>query len=307
MESPASIALRGIGVASIRVERRLRSRLSIYPTVMKLDRLPSGSKASSPLKMLTQKGRDQVVRRLYGGGWNYEAPQPLLIENALRVWRAGSVLDVGANTGAYSILAAATCNNRPIFAFEPMPDVYQMMVDNFSLNECCKGVKVFMMAASSQSSSQTLFVPNRLNNAVHCSSTLSPGVLKDTISQSLTVKTVMVDDIVQEAVSVMKIDVEGFEESVLQGASNTIMRYRPIIFCEILTIHKGLGSIPCLMEKFHYVRASITKNAISLVNQHDCDPALWDYVLVHRNDIDLLKDLAERSGIEFFYRLESRT
>lgn len=46
-------------------------------------------------------------------------------------------------------------------------------------------------------------------------------------------------------ISLMKIDVEGFEMRVLQGARRTILRDRPLIVCEVIASHlERAGSTP---------------------------------------------------------------
>lgn len=57
--------------------------------------------------MHTLEGRDQVARALWSGGWDgFEPPLPSVVAATLRRW-PGMFLDVGANSGLYSLIAIA--------------------------------------------------------------------------------------------------------------------------------------------------------------------------------------------------------
>jgi len=79
-------------------------------------------------------GRDQVARQISAQGWRaYEAPLPTLIE----AWcsRLQAVfLDIGANTGFYSLLAA-TSGARHVHAFEPVTEIADVLKANVVLSE----------------------------------------------------------------------------------------------------------------------------------------------------------------------------
>ena len=99
----------------------------------------------------------------------------------------------------------------------------------------------------------------------------------------------------------MKIDVEGFELEVLQGIKNTLLSYKPFVFCEIW--HLPEQSDPTYDEKYRRADAickfldeidydifgfSGSDNAlvnIKVVNDFDVKQR-GDYILVHKNERD---------------------
>jgi FkbM family methyltransferase len=117
-------------------------------------------------------------------------------------------LDVGANIGSYTILAARVCGARTI-AFEPDPDAATALSRNIAINNVGVLVDVRQTALG----------------AVHgqIAFTLGLGAMNrvagphDTSVQKVPITTL--DDIPEaEATTLIKLDVEGFEEHVLSGA-----------------------------------------------------------------------------------------
>ena len=84
-------------------------------------------------------------------------PSPLVATVIENQTTAFSFIDVGANHGIFSLLAAANPHCEHIYAFEPNPAVFINLVKNTEIN----GAKVSCLCAaiSSQPGVETLFVP----------------------------------------------------------------------------------------------------------------------------------------------------
>ncbi|PSO76936.1 MAG: hypothetical protein BRC44_14965 [Cyanobacteria bacterium QS_4_48_99] len=52
-----------------------------------------------------------------------------------------SFLDIGANVGVYTLLAASKVRSGWIYSFEALPKNYQRMQENLKLNENVGGIK----------------------------------------------------------------------------------------------------------------------------------------------------------------------
>jgi FkbM family methyltransferase len=152
--------------------------------------------------------------------------------------RAATFVDVGANCGIYSILAPLWNPNLQVVAFEPVPAIFERLQRNVKLNHLETSVRCENSALSSQTGRAILFLP-----AAEALDLESTGTLVTESWQArrgapqLDVETVRFDD--YEAlhpmhVDLVKIDVEDFEASVLDGMRSTIMRDRPFIVCEVL-------------------------------------------------------------------------
>lgn len=137
-------------------------------------------------------------------------------------------LDVGANVGVYSILAAS--RGARVQAMEPVPATYEQLLDNVYLNRfhtliTPKNVGVGRQPGELQFSTRT-GPTNRV---------LAEG---ETTEDAVTVAVEPLDDLADEA-TMIKIDVEGFEAEVIRGANALFQKHT---LQAVLTELNGLGS-----------------------------------------------------------------
>jgi FkbM family methyltransferase len=127
-----------------------------------------------------------------------------------------SFIDVGANIGYHTLSAAAT--GAWVYAFEPVPRLRERLVGNLRLNGLEQRVVVSELALSNGRGAAAFYVASRLDDGSH---SLIPGVPAQSIEQ-ITVQTVRLDEHLQAGgalrPTLMKIDVEGAEALVLDGA-----------------------------------------------------------------------------------------
>lgn len=68
------------------------------------------------------------------------------------------ILDIGANIGAFSIFAAKMSKNSLIYAFEPMPQNYDLLVENIQVNNLEKNIFPFQLGIGAQKEKRKLFI-----------------------------------------------------------------------------------------------------------------------------------------------------
>ncbi len=139
------------------------------------------------------------------------------------------VLDVGANIGIYSVLAASKNNNVKVFAFEPADEAYNSLIGNLRLNNL-KNVKAEKFGVADYKREAIL---SRCDDDAYNSLGKPMREVKDEVSVSL----ISLDDYCREhklnKVDLIKIDTEGADYLVLKGAYNILSGAdSPIIFCE---------------------------------------------------------------------------
>lgn len=192
------------------------------------------------LHMAACGGRDQVVRELAQNGWlAYERPLPKLISILVSSQKC-SFLDIGANTGYYSLLAAVLGSDE-VRAYEPVPQICEVIKCNIihTFNTCSQPICIFPLALSNQDGEAQLFVPDGSHGLIETSSSLN-SYFKKHHAYSLQITRSTLDSHVRNVplrnnnLVVIKIDVESHEPEVLQGASLLIQERRPIIIAEIL-------------------------------------------------------------------------
>jgi FkbM family methyltransferase len=162
-----------------------------------------------------------------------------------QLMRSGmDAIEVGANIGTHTVSMASKLAGmgRRLLAVEPQPVVFQNMCANIALNG------LFNVIAENAACSDTLGeltfqAPDyfRENN--------SGGVsMREDGSGNRRVRSLPLDDLVPPEfdVGLIKIDVEGFEQKVLEGAVKTIARFRPTIYVENDRIEKSKALIEWL-------------------------------------------------------------
>ena len=133
----------------------------------------------------------------------------------LHALRAGDLfVDVGANIGAYSILAASLPGVRCI-AFEPASDTFALLLENVTLNDYSSNVTAHRIAIGRERGEVSLTLS--LDTVNHIASDGDSGVALESVPLET------LDDALRgERPTVIKIDVEGYETPVIEGAMETL-------------------------------------------------------------------------------------
>lgn len=146
-------------------------------------------------------------------------------------WQAQSfadrvVLDIGAYTGLYAIIAAK--RGAKVYAFEPLPNNIMRIIRNNAANR----VDVTTVASAvSDRQGEASFSYN--SKIPHTSG--GSMVMRDRNGHTeISVRTVTIDAMRLFNVAAMKIDVERAEPAVIRGALATIEQNKPALLIETL-------------------------------------------------------------------------
>ena len=136
------------------------------------------------------------------------------------------VIDVGAHVGYYSLLAASQVGpTGKIYAFEPAPTNYDLLLKNIELNGY-HNVVAKRKAVSNQVGLSTLYL-TALDNGRH--STYRHDLPETGIE---VVETTTIDALLEAAnwpkVDLVKVDVEGAEKDVLDGMVKLLTKRDPL-------------------------------------------------------------------------------
>jgi FkbM family methyltransferase len=135
-------------------------------------------------------------------------------------------IDVGANVGTY--LHGMKRYSRRVYAFEPVPWLTPLLAKKFGPR-----IVVENFALSRETRTALLHVPVIEGSLVTGLASLSPtSAAGDPQYREIPVDTRRLDDVYAGDVGFIKIDVEGHEDHVLQGARRTIVRCRPRVLVE---------------------------------------------------------------------------
>lgn len=156
--------------------------------------------------------------------------EPSTVKWILRDLRAGDVFfDIGANVGAYSLLAATSSeDNIAIYSFEPSPNTFASLCRNISLNKL--GGKIFplQLALGAKTEVSRFFLSSNIaGSAEHALG--EPIDMHGNKFIPVDVQTVMsvnMDELIEIfgvfSPTHIKIDVDGFELNVLRGAKKVL-------------------------------------------------------------------------------------
>jgi FkbM family methyltransferase len=156
----------------------------------------------------------------------------VVLEALMRLADPGETcLDIGANEGLMTgMLATAIGKEGTLMAFEPHPEIFAKLSAHVAAWTGLGKIDCQQIALSNEAGTATLSMPAEF---VGNRGTAS---LEETEGQGIEVMTARLDDVLgdEQKIGVMKIDVEGHELSVFQGAEKAIAagRIRDIIFEE---------------------------------------------------------------------------
>lgn len=185
--------------------------------------------------------RRQFAREIKKGCFQTDEKEYGLLSNWVS---AGDwVLDIGANVGHYTAkLSELVGASGRVFAFEPVPETFQLLAANM-MRLPLQNITLINMAASNSTSELGMDIPkfdSGLDNYYMANITAGASVLK--------VLTVPVDSLnIGKSIKFAKIDAEGHELAVLKGMVDLLRRDKPV-----LVIEDNSPEIKTFIEELQY-------------------------------------------------------
>jgi len=178
--------------------------------------------------LAVSRGMSGAMGNLYAGLHEFEEMGFLL-----HLLREGDLfLDIGANIGSYTVLAAGVCGADCV-AFEPDPESARRLARNVAINALDRRVAIQRCALGERCGEVAFTVGRDAMNRIASDD--------DDATQRVPPATLDAEIGAAQPVT-MKIDVEGFEERVLRGVAQTLRResLRAII---IKTVTEASGAM----------------------------------------------------------------
>ncbi len=183
-------------------------------------------------------------------------------------------VDCGANIGVHTISwARRAVNWAKIYSIEAQERIFYALAGNIALNNCFN-VKAIHAAISSKEGELLIPTPDYLSPGSFGSLELRERPQTEFIGQSIDytaanltpVKAITLDGLHLKRLDFLKIDVEGMEVEVLDGAQDTIAEFKPIIMAEY--IKAGQDPLAAALTKHGY---TIHVSGINLLAIHPTD------------------------------------
>jgi FkbM family methyltransferase len=162
------------------------------------------------------------------GRWNNLEMQ-LFMSDLLRP--ADTVVDVGANNGMFSLVASSLLGDSgKVICFEPNPSCLRVLDQQIVSNQI-RNILVHGVGLGEEEGELTLSIPF-FNSG---EGTFGASIYSERETYKVKANIIKGDDLLlDQNPTLIKIDVEGFECSVLAGLGKTIRRHHPIIVTEIV-------------------------------------------------------------------------
>jgi FkbM family methyltransferase len=200
-----------------------RAWSSVLPSVPLPVRLPYGC--------WWLAGDDEMDDTIFTG--NFEESERRFIQGFLKPGM--TVLDIGAHHGFYTMLASKMVGpTGRVMSFEPSPRERERLLVHLRLNRILDRVSVFPVALGRETAESTLYVVAGRDTG--CNSLRPPAVTEPT--RAVQVQVTSLDMLLAQQnvarVDFVKMDVEGAELEVLDGAEELLAKYpRPVILAEL--------------------------------------------------------------------------
>ena len=162
----------------------------------------------------------------------YEKPNLFLLRDLMRTVYAGqgTFIDIGANTGQHSMMISRY--SKEVHAFEPWEPVlkrFRRMVQNNGF----KNISIHAYGLGDENSKKPFFKPDASN--LGTGSFVEGFKSGNSLEGELEIQ--KGDDAFAKehitSVSVIKMDIEGYEKLALKGLRNTLEKHRPIMLFEL--------------------------------------------------------------------------
>lgn len=136
------------------------------------------------------------------------------------------ICDCGAHIGNHTVYFGCVCKAEHVYSFEPVEHLFRILKRNIELNGLTDTVSAFNVGLGGTESTARVSSYDRSNT----------GMARITASKKGAIRIERLDDMIPAGIHVdfIKIDVEGGEYSLLEGAARILTESRPVIFIEVL-------------------------------------------------------------------------
>jgi FkbM family methyltransferase len=161
--------------------------------------------------------------------------------------QVGAAVDAGAFIGTHSVYFARCCDLQPVIAFEANAHTFPLLQENLVANAVANVVTALNLALGAVNGTAVLRSWDARNRGTTQVDYATPGDVRVTTIDEEVPK--MLAE--HERVALIKIDVEGAELEVLEGAAQTVEAHRPVLCVEVHTCAQ-LRLFASFLEKHGY-------------------------------------------------------
>lgn len=142
----------------------------------------------------------------------------------IEVTAADTVIDIGANIGAFSLYASQKASRGIVYCFEPFPDNYQLLKEQLRINHI-QNVQAFNLGVSNKAGQQDLYLSG-INTGGH-------SLQFEQAAGKVTIQTTTLEQFCQDHqihhIDFLKLDCEGSEFDIIKHNPDILHRISKIV------------------------------------------------------------------------------
>ena len=241
---------------------------------------------------------DTVVKELFWTGFRgWE-------RTSLRIWSqiagsapAGLVLDIGAYSGIYALIAGLANASHKVVAVDIQPRCLARVEQNCGLNGLANITTLHAACIDTEGSVPYFYYEE--SDVLSSIASVEPNAQNDLAAEApgLPVDALVAREAGSMPVVLIKIDVEGAEDRTLLGAHDTLARHRPDVLIEI-NDHRKIGAISKLFPPgYHGYSIDETRPRTRRIGRF-AKPFDSRNFLFSTRSVDEVQALADWSGVD---------
>lgn len=214
-----------------------------------------------------------------------------------------NIFDIGANAGIFALNMVKLGNCPHVYAFEPLPATYRKMEHTLAINSNIaeRGkIECFNMGFADKRGTAVFYLPGEdeaasmkpIDDEFYLQESNERGCYtgaKKQVEVNCSIDTVDNFIVVHglQELHLLKCDVEGAERDVLLGAHDTLVNFRPMVYCELLRKHaKRFGYHPNVvidyMASLGYACFTYQESKLCELREMTEDTKETNFIFLHR-------------------------
>jgi len=183
--------------------------------------------------------------------------------NQLFLSKDSIVIDIGANIGIFSV-AVSSCAGK-VFAFEPVKDNFDLLIENIKLNKLIGKIIPFNYAVSDKNEKLKiyLFSYNRGSHSIYAKGKRFEEV------KAITLREVFDDNKIDKC-DLLKIDAEGCEYKILFGLPDNYFYKIKRIYLECHNLNNLSSDEERMKFNSKYLKNFLISKGFKVINERNC-------------------------------------
>jgi len=172
--------------------------------------------------------KDSILSNLIFRGFEKEETEFI----STYVKKGDIVIDIGANIGLYTLLAAKkTGKTGKVISFEPTPEIFFRLEENIKGNNFTN-IDSRNIGLSHKKDNLIFFVSNNGYDAWNSLAPSKDSKLQNRIKIDVSTLDIELKEVDKSKITFVKLDVEGWEKFVILGGTEFFTNYSPLVMVE---------------------------------------------------------------------------